>query len=271
MASYLTHFFLRQVQLLLCLVCSLATMGVLEAEGANSTATAQIGGAATTDSVHLKEIVVQAAEFRREKDKLVVLPSKEALAISADAIELIGNVNLPYIVLDKSTSKLEALKDGPIVYRINGVPVSIDDFRAVNPASIKKIDFYDTPGPRFGNASVVIDIITQRPQAGIGGLFNESMALNQGKGSFYNSLKLNYRRSEFTAYAHYEYARLADSHESASDRYRFDDGEDMLRTSTSAPFTFKEDFLNTFLSYSYMDKQNLFFAKCMYINYRNYG
>ena len=267
MASYLTHFFLRQVQLLLCLVCSLATMGVLEAEGANSTATAQIGGAATTDSVHLKEIVVQAAEFRREKDKLVVLPSKEALAIPADAIELIGNVNLPYIVLDKSTSKLEALKDGPIVYRINGVPVSIDDFRAVNPASIKKIDFYDTPGPRFGNASVVIDIITQRPQAGIGGLFNESMALNQGKGSFYNSLKLNYRRSEFTAYAHYEYARLADSHESASDRYRFDDGEDMLRTSTSAPFTFKEDFLNTFLSYSYMDKQNLFFAKCMYINY----
>ena len=58
-----------------------------------------------------------------------MLPSKEALAISADAIELIGNVNLPYIVLDKSTSKLEALKDGPIVYRINGVPVSIDDFR----------------------------------------------------------------------------------------------------------------------------------------------
>ena len=119
--------------------------------------------------VQLREVVVNAANIIRKKDRFILFPSKDTKAISNNAIELIGNMHLPGVFLDNRTDNLSSVRDGNIGYRINGAPASALDFRAINPQNIRKIDYITSPGMRYGNVVVVLDIYTVRPDVGISG------------------------------------------------------------------------------------------------------
>lgn len=158
---------------------------------------------ASDSVVELKEVVVHAANIIRKSDRFILFPSKETKGISNDAVELIGNMNLPGVFFDNKTDNLSSVRDGNIGYRINGTPASALDFRAINPQNIRKIEYITAPGLRYGNVVVVLDIYTSRPDVGISGNLSARQSINQGKGIYRSSLKANYKKSEITLSAHY--------------------------------------------------------------------
>ena len=215
-----------------------------------------------SDSVfELKEVVVQAANIIRKNDRFILFPSKEAKEISNDAVALIGNMNLPGVFLDPRTDNLNSVRDGNIGYRINGAPASLLDFRAINPQNIRKIEYITAPGLRYGDVTVVLDIYTSRPDVGISGNLSARQSINQGKGIYRSSLKANYKKSEFTLSAHYEYGRFSGSKMMNKSTFLFEEGDILKRIIENNPYSQKEDYLQTFASYSYMDNRNLFLAK----------
>lgn len=217
--------------------------------------------------VQLREVVVNAANIIRKKDRFILFPSKDTKAISNNAIELIGNMHLPGVFLDNRTDNLSSVRDGNIGYRINGAPASALDFRAINPQNIRKIDYITSPGMRYGNVVVVLDIYTVRPDVGISGNFSARQSINQGKGIYRSSLKANYKKSEFTLSANYEYGRFSDSKMTNTSTFLFENGDILKRINENNPYTQKEDYLQTFASYSYMDKRNLFLAKLCFTQF----
>ena len=216
---------------------------------------------AIADSVYeIPELVVQAEDIVRKKDRFILFPSKDTKEISNDAIELIGNMNLPGVFLDNRTGDLSSVREGSIGYRINGAPAGTLDLRALNPHDIRKIEYITSPGLRYGDVVAVLDIYTKRPEVGISGNFSVRNSLNQGKGIYRASLKSNYRKSEFTLSAHYEYGRFRDSRMTETSSYLFENGDMVKRIREDHPYTQKEDYLQASASYSYMDTRNLFLA-----------
>lgn len=220
------------------------------------------------DSVYeIQEIVVEGANIVRKKDGFVLFPSKETKEISNDAVELIGNMNLPGVFLDNRTGSLSSVSEGSLGYRINGAPASALDFRALNPQNIRKIEYVTSPGLRYGDVVAVLDIYTKRPDVGFSGNFSARNSLNQGKGIYRASLKSNYRKSEFTLSANYEFGRFRDSRMTQTSSYLFENGDAVERLREDRPYTQKEDYLQAFASYSYMDTRNLFLARLRFTQY----
>ena len=213
--------------------------------------------------VELREVVVKAANIIRKNDGFVLFPEADDMARSNDAVELIGNMNLPGVFLDNKTGSLSSTKKGAIAYRINGAPATEADFRAINPANIRKIEYITAPGLRYGDAGVVLNVFTARPDVGLSGNVSGRQGLNQGKGVYRASLKANYRKSEFTVYGHYEYGRFSDSRLTDVSSYQFADGSVLSRVNKSDPYVQKEDYLQASAAYSYMDDRNLFVAKLL--------
>ena len=211
--------------------------------------------------VELPEVVVQAANIIKKNDRFILFPSKDTKEISNDAVDLIGNMHLPGVFLDHRTDNLSSVRDGNIGYRVNGAPASSLDFRAINPQNIRKIEYITAPGMRYGDVIVVLDIYTSRPDVGISGNLSARQSINQGKGIYRSSLKTDYKKSEFTLSAHYEYGRFSDSKMMNKSTFLFEDGDILKRIIENIPYSQKEDYLQTFASYSYMDKCNLFLAK----------
>ena len=253
---------LTQIKGQLLIIVLIALYGIsVSAQKPDSIPNINAEAVAPDSVVELKEVVVRAANIIRKNDRFILFPSKEAKEISNDAVALIGNMNLPGVFLDPRTDNLSSVRDGNIGYRVNGAPASSLDFRAINPQNIRKIEYITAPGLRYGDVTVVLDIYTSRPDVGISGNLSARQSINQGKGIYRSSLKTNYKKSEFTLSAHYEYGRFSGSKMMNKSTFLFEEGDILKRIIENNPYSQKEDYLQTFASYSYMDNRNLFLAK----------
>lgn len=253
---------ITQIEGLSLIIALIALFDIpISAQQQDSIPNINAGTVASDSVVELKEVVIQAANIIRKNDRFIFFPSKDTKGISNDAVELIGNMNLPGVFLDNRTDNLSSVRGGNIGYRINGAPASALDFRVINPQNIRKIEYITTPGLRYGNVVAVLDIYTTRPDVGISGNLSARQSINQGKGIYRSSLKANYKKSEFTLSTHYEYGRFSDSKMTNKSTFMFEEGGILKRIIENNPYLQKEDYLQTFVSYSYMDKRNLFLAK----------
>lgn len=220
-----------------------------------------------SDTILLKGVEVTASEITKNGNKLIAYPNPESKARAIDAADLIGTLGLPGIFLDPKSNRLSLLKKGSIAYRINGGKATAEDLLAITPSKIRRIEYILNPGYDYDDAGALIDVYTHRDPVGTSGIFRERHALNRGKGTFTNTLQSNYKKSEFTVYSLFEYARLSDSYTNSSETFLGDATSPLTRVTKENPHIFKEDFNQTFISYSYMDDSNLLLVKANMTNY----
>ncbi len=119
--------------------------------------------------IEIDEVVVagKAKAVRAEDDRLVYVPSKDIKDRSYNGFELLNKLSLPEIKYDISSESLSSFKNGSVQIRLNGVLISQEDLKTINPREIRIINYIDQPGVRWGdNVAVVIDIETHRIEKG---------------------------------------------------------------------------------------------------------
>ena len=173
-------------------------------------------------TVELGEVEVKADRIIHKTDGLLLYPSEQQKASSRSGYSLLQQLTLPNIRVDEVGHSISAIDQrGGVQIRINGIIADKAEMLSLDPKSIRKIDFIDNPGVRYGDGiAYVIDITTRRADNGytLGTSLTQALTTRDGDYTVYgkwntgkSELSLNYSfgyrdfkgiRTEETAHYH---------------------------------------------------------------------
>ncbi|WP_259301024.1 outer membrane beta-barrel family protein [Bacteroides oleiciplenus] len=210
-------------------------------------------------AISLDEVTIKARSVIEKDDRKVILPTQNQLKMSSSGIELLSRLQLPRITVDIMSGEITTSGNGEVQLRINGVQVTYTEVSALNPEDIFRIEYHDTPGVRYGNASAIIDYITKARKTGgsiRGGAFHN---LSSDRTSIDDMLsgRYNYGKSEISANIRY-IQRKGDWTREYDERFIFPDKE-LHRQETGEPTLFNKKLLTSSLNYSLQEKGKYLF------------
>lgn len=217
---------------------------------------ALLAGAQTesTDSIpvkELEEIVVEAPRVVRKADMEVYHPSQSAVEASKNGLQLLTNLMIPTLAVSDVLGTVEAAGQS-VQLRINGRESTITQVRALLPETIKRVEWIDNPGLRYGGATYVLNFIVTNPTVG-GSLQTQARpALNQAWGFYMADAKFNTGHSQWEVGANYKLTNKVKTHRDYTETFTYPDGTALTRQETPRGGAIDNTFGNAWASYNYI-------------------
>lgn len=209
---------------------------------------------ATADSIpahELQEIVIEAPKVIRKADMDVYHPSQSAVEASKNGMQLLNNLMIPSLSVSDALGTIQVAGQS-VQVRINGRESSIDQVRALLPETIKRVEWMDNPGLRYGGANYVLNFIVNNPT--IGGSFQGQArpALNQAWGFYMADAKFNSGRSQWEIYASCKLTEDLKIYRDYNETFTYPDGTSLTRNETPRGGNLKNSLPYYFASYNYI-------------------
>ena len=213
------------------------------------------------NSYLLKGVTVEAARVVEKVDRQIIFPTKEQVKTASNGYDLLDNLSLPTIIVNRAERKVQSLKGGDVQIRINDVKASMQDVLALQPDEVTKVEFINVPGLKYGdsNLDAVINYQVRRRYAGyVGGV----STMQGTKAGFNNSdgyFKYNVKKSEFSINYSFSYRSVEErSHESLG-TYHLPTGETLHRNylGYDSPFLYTTNNVQLGYNLSEPDKYTL--------------
>ncbi|MDE5941018.1 MAG: hypothetical protein K2H14_02790, partial [Muribaculaceae bacterium] len=138
----------------------------------------------------LHEVVIEAPKVIRKADMDVYHPSKSAVDNSKNGMQLLGNLMIPTLTVSDALGTIQAAGEA-VQVRINGRESSVEQVRALLPETIRRVEWIDNPGLRYGGANYVLNFIVANPTTGGSLQTMARPALNQAWGFYMADAKFN--------------------------------------------------------------------------------
>lgn len=161
-------------------------------------------------SLALDEITIQGSRVITKVDGQTIYPSAAQKNASSNGYHLLQRLSLPNLRVDNVAHTITALDArGLVQLRINGILASKQEMLALKPEAIRKIDFIDNPGVRYGDdVAYVINIITRREDNGYTLLLDATPTLTSSNGSGMAFGKYIHKKSALSVSYDYNGCRL---------------------------------------------------------------
>lgn len=212
---------------------------------------AQAEPADSIASCELQEIVIQAPKVIHKADMDVYHPSKSAVEASRNGMQLLGNLMIPSVSVNDALGTVRSAGQS-VQLRINGRESTVEQVRALLPETIKRIEWMDNPGLRYGGATSVLNFIVANPAAGGSLQTMARPALNTAWGFFMGDAKFNNGRSQWEVGANYKLTEDIKSHRDYIETFTYPDGESITRTETPRGGETDNSFGRLYASYNYV-------------------
>lgn len=199
----------------------------------------------------LDEVVVQAPKVIRKSDMDVYYPSRSAIDNSRNGVQLLSNLMIPSLSLTDALGTVKAAGHA-VQLRINGRVVSIDDVRALVPSSVRRVEWIDNPGLRYGGATYVLNFIVANPAIGGSLQTNVRQALNAAWGEYFADSKLNNGPSQFEFGGVFKLTENIPTHRDYRETFTYSDGHTLERTESPLGGDLDNSFGRAWASYSYV-------------------
>lgn len=118
-----------------------------------------------TDNVMLGEVVVKGSSFIRKDDHVLVIPDKQQVKHASTGYDLLYNLMIPDINVDRKTGTVSNTTGNVILY-INGEEANYRDVQSLRPRDIEKVEYYDLPTGKYAGNNAVINYIVKKRQSG---------------------------------------------------------------------------------------------------------
>lgn len=183
------------------------------------------------NSYLLKGVTVEAARVVEKVDRQIIFPTKEQVKTASNGYDLLDNLSLPTIIVNRAERKVLSLKGGDVQIRINDVKASMQDVLALQPDEVTKVEFINVPGLKYGdsNLDAVINYQVRRRYAG----YVSGVSTMQGtKTGFNNSdgyFKYNVKKSEFSINYSFSYRSVEERSNESLGTYHLPTGETLHR------------------------------------------
>ena len=220
------------------------------------------------DSVNveeLQEIVIEAPRVIRKSDMDVYHPSKSAVEYSSNGMQLLNNLMIPSLTVSDALGTVQAAGQS-VQIRINGREASVDQVRALLPETIKRVEWIDNPGLRYGGANYVLNIIVTNPTVGGSLQTIARPALNAAWGFYMADAKLNHGNSQWEVGTNLKLTRNIKGHRDYFETFTYPDGTSLTRRETPRGGRLNNTFGNAWASYSYIKPDTTVFMAEFILN-----
>lgn len=223
------------------------------------------------NSYLLKGVTVEAARVVEKVDRQIIFPTKEQVKTASNGYDLLDNLSLPTIIVNRAERKVLSLKGGDVQIRINDVKASMQDVLALQPDEVTKVEFINVPGLKYGdsNLDAVINYQVRRRYAG----YVSGVSTMQGtKTGFNNSdgyFKYNVKKSEFSINYSFSYRSVEERSYESLGTYHLPTGETLHRNylGYDSPFLYTTNNVQLGYNLSEPDKYTL----NVRLNFYNYN
>ena len=213
------------------------------------------------NSYLLKGVTVEAARIVEKVDRQIIFPTKEQVKTASNGYDLLDNLSLPTIIVNRAERKVLSLKGGDVQIRINDVKASMQDVLALQPDEVTKVEFINVPGLKYGdsNLDAVINYQVRRRYAGyVGGV----STMQGTKAGFNNSdgyFKYNVKKSEFSINYSFSYRSVEERSYESLGTYHLPTGETLHRNylGYDSPFLYTTNNVQLGYNLSEPDKYTL--------------
>lgn len=134
----------------------------------NSKQNIQLGQIALEeDSQLLNEVSVTANSVMTTIGKTIVYPTQAQLISSDGGLSLLKNLNLEGLLVDPINETIKTNLASSVIYKIDGVPSSLQQIKALRPEAISRIEYNSIATARYASDdAAVIDVILKQAQSG---------------------------------------------------------------------------------------------------------
>ncbi len=207
----------------------------------------------------LQEVVIQAPKVIRKADMDVYHPSQSAVEASKNGMQLLNNLMIPSLSVNDVLGTIQAAGQA-VQVRINGRESSIEQVRALLPETIKRVEWMDNPGLRYGGANYVLNFIVANPT--LGGSFQglARPALNQAWGFYMADAKFNSGRSQWEVYASCKLTEDIKIYRDYTETFTYPDGHSLTRNETPRGGSLDNSLPYYFASYNYVKPDTTVFV-----------
>lgn len=148
------------------------------------------------DTFNLEGIVVTGSSYIRKKDHVVVIPNKEQKKHAFTSYDLLYNMMIPGVSVDRRASKVTTSKGEATIY-INGVRADLRDVTNLRPRDILRVEYHDIPTGKYVGDAAAINYITKKTTSGgyvnadaeqtvgyLNGKYNVAAKVNKGNTNY---------------------------------------------------------------------------------------
>lgn len=207
----------------------------------------------------LQEVVIEAPKVIRKSDMDVYHPSQSAVDNSKNGMQLLTNLMIPSLDVNDVLGSIKAAGQS-VQVRINGRQASIEQVRALLPENIRRVEWIDNPGLRYGGANYVLNIIVANPT--VGGSFQGQArpALNEAWGFYMADAKFNTGPSQWEVYASCKLTEGVKIYRDYKETFTRPDGSTLTRTESPLGGSLDNTLPYYFASYSYIKPDTTVFV-----------
>lgn len=207
----------------------------------------------------LKEIVIEAPRVIRKSDMDVYIPSGSAVQNSSNGFQLLNHLMIPSLTVSEALGTIKAAGEA-VEIRINGRKATVEQLQTLLPETIKRVEWIDNPGLRYGDKSYVLNFIVSNPSAG-GSLMAFALpALNVAWGQYRADLKLNSGRSQWQIGGNYKVTDKIKTYRDYSETFTYPDGTSLRRDEKPDGGSMDYPMANLWASYSYIKPDTTVFV-----------
>lgn len=221
-------------------------------------ATAQTLPADSVKVKQLDEIVIEAPRVIRKADMDVYHPSKSAVDYSKNGMQLLDNLMIPSVSVNDALGTVTAAGE-TVQLRINGRESTVEQVKALLPQTIRRVEWLDNPGLRYGGTNYVLNFIVVNPTSGGSLMAAARPALNEAWGVYNANVKINHGLSQWEAGSFFKLTNKIKTHRDYTETFTYPDGTSLTRDETSRGGTMDNTFGGAWLSYSYVKPEKTVF------------
>ena len=118
-----------------------------------------------SDNITLDELVVTGSSIIRKENSILILPDKKQVKHAATGYDLLYNLMISDISVNRNTGKVTAAL-GDVTLYIDGVKANYRDIQSLRPRDVEKVEYFDAPTGRYAGDKAAINYITKQYKSG---------------------------------------------------------------------------------------------------------
>lgn len=213
----------------------------------------------------LGEVVISSSSIISKINQRIIFPTKQQLSHSANGIQLLNTMMLSGLNINPITNTISSSDGGKVVLQINGVNATSEEIQTLQPCQIKRVEYSDYAGIRYGEASKIVNYIVTRDDKGgvIGVDLMNSLNIFAGGDVFF--AKFNKGKSEYTLNYTTAFQKINNNNRTRTGSYQLESSTLLQREEIGDGGDYSYQMHDVAFGYNYQQNDSAFFnAKLKY-------
>lgn len=213
----------------------------------------------------LGEIVVSGSSTISKINQRIIFPTKLQLSHSANGMQLLNTMMLPGLNINPMANTISSSDGGKVVLQINGVNATSEEIQTLQPHQIRRVEYSDYAGIRYGEASKIVNYIVSRDNKGgvIGVDLMNSLNILAGGDVFF--AKFNKGRSEYALNYTTAFQKINSNNRTRFGSYQFGNSTPLYRDEIGDGGDYSYQMHDVAFGYNYQQSDSVFLnAKLKY-------